>query len=111
MTLVKPYTNNALIEVLKADDIVIREDDNELMKYGILRDARVDRFHLTASAAVDLGVEYQTTKAAELAGMIGDVVKWEEFAEGGQTFKDQDDNKVYALIPWWRIIGYKKEIK
>lgn len=103
MPLTKPLINNVLIEVMRDDDGVSRTDDTESMKYGRLIDAHVEAYHLTASAAVAFSEEYMLAKAKELGDMIGSIVRWEEFAEGGQTFKE--DGKTYALIPFWRLIG------
>lgn len=105
----EPDMNNVLIEVLRDDDGVSRTDSNETMKYGRLIDARVDRYHITASAAIRFDDDYVQAKAQELADKVGKVVRWEEFAEGGQTF--EEDGKTFALIPWWRLIGYEENNK
>lgn len=103
----KPLNNNVLIEVQRNHDGVARVDENEVLQYGILRDFSVSRYHLTASAALrfydedeDTGMVYNTTR---LKSMIGKVVRWEQYAEGGQTF--EEDGKTYALIPFWRLIS------
>lgn len=103
MPLTKPFGNNVLIEVMRDDDGVSRTDDTESMKYGRLIDFSVDNYHLTASAAVEFSIEFRNDKMDALRRMIGSIVRWEEFAEGGQTFKE--DGKTYALIPFWRLIG------
>ena len=105
----KPLNNNVLIEVLRDDDGVARTDENESMRYGRLVEAHIEAYHLTASSAYPISSEYMKDKAAKLESMIGSIVRWEEFAEGGRTF--EEDGKTYALIPWWRLIGYEEEEK
>jgi hypothetical protein len=99
--------NNVLVEVMRDDDGVSRTDDNESMKFGRLIGYRVDKYHLTASAAVRLDDEYVKNKDLELMSMIGSIVRWEEYAEGGQTF--EQDGKTLASIPWWRLITTDEE--
>lgn len=103
----KPLNNNVLIEVLRDDDGVSRTDDNESMKYGRLIDYSVSDYHLTASAALLLPLGVTSERKETLDRLKGSIVRWEEFAEGGQTF--EEDGKTYALIPWWRLIGYEEK--
>lgn len=98
-----PLNNNVLIEVMRDDDGVSRTDSTESMKFGKLIDFHVEPYHLTASAAIELAPHYLAGQQDELRRLIGKIVRWEEFAEGGQTF--EEDGKTYALIPWWRLIG------
>lgn len=106
MTKTLPLVNNVLIEVQREDDNVSRAEQNESMKYGILRDYHVEPYHLTASAAIQFDNNYLAGLQSELRDLVGKVVRWEEFAEGGQTF--EEDGKTYALIPFWRLIGYEE---
>jgi len=102
----KPFMNNVLIEVLRDDDGVSRTDDTESLKYGKVVDVSISRYHITASSFGSI----DATMAADVESRLkpGTVVRWEEFAEGGQTFTE--DGKTYALIPWWRIISTKESI-
>lgn len=104
MPLTKPLVNNVLIEVQRDYDGVSRSDDNEIMKYGKLVSYHVEPYHVTASAAIQFDPAYLAGRQNELRDMIGKIVRWEEYAEGGQTF--EEDGKTFALIPWWRLIGY-----
>ena len=99
----KPLNHNVLIEVQRDHSAVSRADDNESMQYGILRSVSVADFHLTASSALHWGKAVADDIAEEFAKAIGKVVRWEQYAEGGQTF--EHDGKTYALIPWWRLIS------
>jgi len=99
-----PLNNNVLIEVMRDDDLVSRSDDNESMKYGRLIYASVTPYHLTASS---YGRIDEILVGKMLDAYIGKIVRWEEYAEGGQTF--EEDGKTFALIPWWRLIGYKED--
>ncbi len=103
----KPLNNNALIEVLRDDDGVSRTDANESMKYGRLIDVSVSDHHLTASAALEFYSVDRQAYVDHFANLKGKIVRWEEFAEGGQTF--EEDGKTYALIPWWRLIGFEED--
>lgn len=102
----KPLNQNVLTEVLRDDDGVSRSDENESLKYGILRDYSLSGLHLTASSAYELTPEMFATLDPFLKKLVGKIVRWEEFAEGGQTFVE--DGKTYALIPWWRLISYEE---
>lgn len=99
----RPLNNNVLIEVQRDYDGVSRSDDNESMKYGKLIDVTIAPYHLTASAALALTADQTHALKDYFSAFIGKTVRWEEFAEGGQTF--EEDGKTYALIPWWRLIG------
>lgn len=103
----KPINNNVLIEVLRDDDGVSRSDANESLKYGILVDYSISHYHLTASAGVRFDTDFLELMKSTLSNAIGSIVRWEEFAEGGQTFVE--DNKTYALIPFWRLISTKEK--
>lgn len=108
-SLTKPLGNNVLIEVQRDYDGVSRSDDNESMKYGRIIDANIVRYHLTASSAVRFEDDFleDTLKQLKQLMMNRSTVRWEEFAEGGQTF--EENGKTYALIPWWRLIGVSDE--
>lgn len=102
----KPLNNNVLIEVMTEHSGVSQASSDGspvTMNFGKLIDFAVFSYHMTASV---FGVieEAEIIKKT-LSTMKGKIVRWEEFAEGGQTF--EEDGKTYALIPWWRLIGYK----
>lgn len=100
----KPFGNMALVEITREYEGVSRAtDDSESQSVGILRDFSLGQYHVTASAAIQFDQEFLASSMATLEGLIGKTVRWEQFAEAGQTF--QEDGKTYALIPWWRIIG------
>lgn len=99
----KPLNNNVLIEVLREDDGVSRTDDLESLKRGRIVSVSTWPFHLTASSFGSFDNSFLDNVKHVLKP--GTVVRWEEFAEGGQTF--EEDGKTYALIPWWRLISYE----
>lgn len=99
----KPLNNNVLVEVQRDYDGVSRTDDMESMKFGKLIDFSVANYHFTASAGAILDERLVGSVREQLTSLIGETVRWEELAEGGQTFVE--DGKTYALIPWWRLIG------
>jgi len=105
----KPFMNNCLIEVIREDDGVSRTDENETRNRGKVIDASISGLHLTASAGIVFDAHMYVGIATKVNNLIGKIVRWEEFAEGGQTF--EENGKTYALIPWWRIISVEKETK
>jgi len=105
----RPLGNNCLIEVIKEYDGVSRADENEDKSTGILRDASVYKYHLTASSGLRFNDEDIMKLVAELDTLIGKEVRWEQYAEGGQTFIE--DGKTYALVPWWRLISVTENNK
>lgn len=102
----KPLNNNVLIEVLRDDDGVSRTDDTESLKYGRLIDFSIANHHLTASAALEFSSIDKQVYMDHFSNAVGSIVRWEEFAEGGQTF--EEDGKTYALIPFWRLISIEE---
>lgn len=102
----KPLNNLALIEVLRDDDGVSRTDATESMRYGLLVEAHMEPYHLTASSAIQFDQAYIACKQEEFKTNQGKIVRWEEFAEAGQTF--EEDGKTYALVPWWRLTSYEE---
>lgn len=103
MTLSKPLNNNVLIEVLREDSAVSRADDTESLQFGKIISAATSSYHLTASSFGRIDSSY--LDGISLILKPGTIVRWEEFAEGGQTFKE--DGKTYALVPWWRLISFE----
>ena len=101
----KPLNNNVLIEVLRDDDGVSRADENESLKYGKVVAVSYSRYHITASSFGEVSDNF--IHALKDTLVVGSIVRWEEFAEGGQTFKE--DGKTYALIPFWRLISIEEQ--
>lgn len=100
-----PLGNNVLIEVIREDDIVSRLDINESLQRGRVIEMSFSWFHITASSFGAIGnAEGEKIKDKLRQGIV---VRWEQYAEGGQTF--EEEGKTYALIPWWRIISYEEE--
>lgn len=99
----KPFNNNVLIEIIREDDGVSRTDENETKNRGKLLDYSIASHHLTASSALEFSSIFISDQKVLLDKCIGKIVRWEEFAEGGQTFEENGKN--YALIPFWRIIA------
>lgn len=99
----KPFNNNVLVEITREYDVVSRADADESQSVGIVRDFGISQYHVTASAGLEFGGQFLDDLENTLKDLMGKTVRWEQFAEGGQTF--QEDGKTYALVPWWRIIG------
>lgn len=104
--MIKPFMNNCLIEIIREDDGISRADENETKNKGTLLDFSIAPFHLTASSGYQITDNEFEKIGFRLTQSKGKMVRWEEFAEGGQTF--EEDGKSYALIPWWRIIGIEE---
>lgn len=106
----RPLNNNVLIEVMTEHSGVSQASSDGspvTMNFGKLIEVSVTDYHLTASAGLCLDSKWVTANYNDLRDMIGKIVRWEEFAEGGQTF--EEDGKTYALIPWWRLISVKED--
>lgn len=108
MQLPTPLGNNVLVEVLDDYAGVTRNNENESQKKGKVVDFNVERYHLTASAAVEFDDSFIVEKSAQLDELTksGAVVYWEEFANEGQSF--EQDGKQYAYVAWWRLLGEAK---
>lgn len=102
----KPLNNNVLIEVLRDDDGVSRTDENETLNRGKVVDVSISAYHLTASSAHSFTTNEIVINTEWLRGMVGKIVRWEQYAEGGQTF--EEDGKTYAIIPFWRLIAIEE---
>lgn len=103
----KPLGNNVLIEVQREYDGVSRADENESLKVGKVISWALSGYHLTASSAIRFDSIDLSVMSNDLESMVGKLVRWEEFAEGGQTFTEE--GKLYALVPWWRLISVSEE--
>lgn len=99
----RPLNNNVLLEVQREYEGVSRSDENESIKSGILVSSSNVGWHLTASSAAEFDGATVSDIKVWLRSLVGKTVRWEEFAEGGQTF--QENGKTYALVPWWRLIS------
>lgn len=100
-----PLNNNVLIEVMREDDGVSRTDDNESLKFGRIISVSVSQYHVTASSFGEFNSVFIKSVVEMLKS--GCIVRWEEFAEGGQTF--EEDGKTYALVPFWRLISIEEK--
>lgn len=101
----KPWGNNVLIEVIRENDGVSRADGDEHLKSGKIVDVSFSKYHITASSFGEL--DHGLIGELQLKLQTGKIVRWEELADTGQTFKE--DGKLYALIPWWRIISIEED--
>ena len=106
--MLKPLNNNVLVEVITEYGDIIRNDENERMQRGRIIAGNVTDYHLTASSAIALSVQFQEEIRERFNNAIemGSVVRWQEYADSGQTF--EEDGKKYALIPWWRLISIEE---
>ncbi len=107
MNLPQPLGNNVLVEIIQDHSGVSRSGEGESQKRGKLIQANINRYHLTASAALELSEEYMKDRAAELENIMnqGGFVYWEEFANEGQGFTHE--GKSYAFVAWWRLTGFE----
>jgi hypothetical protein len=101
MPLLEPTNNNVLIEVEKEYSDVSRPDENENLQTGKVVAISVSHYHLTASSFGQIESSHLVKVKDQFKP--GTTVRWEQFAEGGQTF--DEDGKVYAIVPWWRLIS------
>ena len=57
--MLKPLNNNVLVEVITEYGDIIRNDENERMQRGRIIAVNVTDYHLTASSAIALSVQFQ----------------------------------------------------
>lgn len=98
-----PLGNNVLIEIEREYEGVSRADSDEGLSKGKVVAFSMAPYHLTASSAVRFHADDTEEMYGTLESLVGTTVRWEQFAEGGQTFTE--DGKLYALVPWWRLIS------
>jgi hypothetical protein len=55
----KPLNNSVLVEVITEYGDIIRNDENERMQRGRIIAVNVTDYHLTASSAIALSVQFQ----------------------------------------------------
>lgn len=99
----RPLNNCVLIEILREYEGVSRIDDDEVLKTGRVIAFNSECWHITASSAIVFDDDTLKCIKALSNDIEGKIVRWEQYAEGGQTF--EEGGKTYALIPWWRLIS------
>lgn len=109
MNLPKPLNNNALIEITNEFAAVARDTAGESQKKGTIVDCSISRYHLTASAGVEISQDFMMATGRQLREAVEAkaTVYWEEFANEGQMFDIMVDGvkKQYAFVAWWRLTG------
>lgn len=105
MTKTQPVGNYVLVEITDQYANIARDDGDSAHNVGIVRAWSLNKYHITAAAALEFSDAFIVQKTNELKALVGCTVRWEELAETGQMFDDDADNKKYALIPWWRLIA------
>lgn len=102
-----PLNNNVLIRVTKEYAAVSRMDENETLKTGVVVSYSLSPVHLTASAGLTFDPTTTRMLTLVLDELVGKTVRWEELADTGQTFVENDET--YASIPFWRLISVTEE--
>jgi hypothetical protein len=103
--MIKPLFNHCLIEVIDDYEGVIRNNQDENVQKGVLRNFSVSRDHLTTSTGYE--VQGLIDYAHLLKDMVGKVVYWQEYADTGSKFSI--DGTLYVLVPFYRLIGFDDE--
>lgn len=103
--MIKPLNNNCLVELIDDYQGIIRDNQQEQVQKGVLRECLLTSWHLTASAGFDLGPQIMEVKGL-MDKLTGKTVYWEEYSDTGKKF--EVDGKRYSLIPFYRIIGYEE---
>lgn len=100
--MIKPLNNSCLVEIIDDNEGLYAGNNDENVQKGVLLEGGLNRYHLTASTGFDLG---GTEDISELMDHLqGKTVYWQEYADVGSKF--EQDGKKYALVPWYRLIGY-----
>lgn len=102
-----PMNNNVLIEVVRDHEGVSRVIEDGSLQKGRLVDFAISVYHITASSGLELDSMWTDELGRSMQELIDKsaIVRWEQYAEGGQTFVD--NGKTYALVPWWRLISFE----
>ena len=106
----KPLNNHLLVEVIDEYAGLARPDnDSESLQSGIVRDFYLTQNHLTMSTGFFISDLDKITKLVD--SLLGKTVYWQEHADIGQRFPDPEpkSKKVFALIPFWRLIAFEEE--
>jgi hypothetical protein len=102
--MIAPLNNNCLVEIIDDNDGLYSGTADENVQKGVLRDFYLIDDHITASAGYQI---CHTAKYKDkLADLIGKVVYWQEYADAGSKF--EIDGKQYALVPFYRLIGFEE---
>lgn len=104
--MIKPLNNNCLIEVIDDYDGIIRDSKDENVQKGVLRDFKLDNYHLTASTGLAFTDKYGEGMMKYLGTMQGKTVYWQEYADSGSKF--DINGKKYVLVPFYRLIGWEE---
>lgn len=101
--MIRPLFGNCLIELVDDYAGVIRSDANERVQKGYLRDAFIMDEHLTTSTGHT--ITHIDEWGSQINGLVGKLVYYQEYADSGAVF--EQDGKKWALVPWWRLIGFE----
>jgi co-chaperonin GroES (HSP10) len=102
----KPLNNHLLIEVIDENGGMQLAGQGEVSQQkGIILSYDYTPVHVTASSFGNLS-EPGDAEAGWLIDSIGKKVMWAQYADSGQTFSQ--DNKTYALVPWWRVVAIEE---
>lgn len=105
----KPKFNQVLVEIDDKDATWGKGNDDsfggETFREGKLIDWAICSFPSGDYAHLDL--RQWTNILAEVEGMKGKTIMWNEGHEAGKVF--DHDGKKYAFISWYDIIGVKED--
>lgn len=108
----KPLNNHVLVEV---DDpyagLSKPQDDSQSMQKGKVIEAAISAYHLTMSTGFRMDSTDMQVIQRSIADLIGKDVYWQEHADVGQRFTSDDGKRIFALIPFWRLIAFEDSSK
>lgn len=106
--MIRPLFNNCLIELVDDYAGVLRSTADERVQKGYLHDGTMlIADHLTTSTGYH--IEGLLDYAKQLGKLKGKLVYYQEYADSGAVF--EQDGKRWALVPWYRLIGFEDVTK
>lgn len=96
-----PLNNHVILEVVDEYAGIVRNQDNEQGKKGVLVDFNVSALHITASSVGVIPEAYCEVLAKELAALRGQTVYYQEYSDSGKKLKV--GNKEYVQVYFWQL--------
>lgn len=100
---IRPLFNQCLIELVDDYAGVVRSTAAERVQKGYLRSFDLIFDHLTTSTGYGFA---KSDYEPRLEALVGQLVYYQEYADSGAVF--EQDGKKWALVPWYRLIGFEE---
>jgi co-chaperonin GroES (HSP10) len=105
----KPLNNHVILEIVDEYAGIVRNQDNEQGKKGILLDFAVSPLHITASSVGVISTESVGSITRELEALKGQTVYYQEYSDSGKKLKI--DGKDYVQVYFWQLTSIEVPTK